>query len=163
PASERERVLTWLGTPPGAGGVSTHVEREVSLDGSLRWYQWTDRAFLDAAGEVIEYQSVGHDVTDQRRASEFTEQQAAILEQIARGVPLEKSVRTIAGALESYFSRFSCAIMLLDADDATLRVGAAPTLAPRFLETIDGTPVSTGVSASGEAAFTREPVYVRDV
>ena len=25
--------------------------REVSLDGSLRWYQWTDRAFVDAAGD----------------------------------------------------------------------------------------------------------------
>ena len=60
------------------------------VDGSLRWYQWTDRAFFDDAGEMVEFQSVGHDVTDQRRAAEFTVHQAAILEQVARGVPLTR-------------------------------------------------------------------------
>ena len=143
--------------------VQTHVEREVSLDGSLRWYQWTDRAFTDSAGEVVEYQSVGHDVTDQRRAAEFTAHQAEILEQVARGVPLEETLLTIASALEGHFPRFSCAIMLLDSESSTLRVGAAPTLAPRFLEGLEGTPVSAIGGSCGAAALLREPVYVRDV
>src|SRR6201999_3367636 len=75
PASERASLLERLQSPP-AGVVRTHVEREVSLDGSPRWYQWTDRAFVDDSGAVVEYQSVGHDVTDQRRASEFAGHQA---------------------------------------------------------------------------------------
>jgi diguanylate cyclase (GGDEF)-like protein/PAS domain S-box-containing protein len=163
PASERERVLERLRSFSARDSVRTFVENEVTLDGSRRWYQWTARAFVDAAGEVAEFQSVGHDVTDQRRAAEFTAHQAEILEQVARGVPLEETLSTIATALEGHFPRFSCAIMLLDPESATLRVGAAPTLPVRFLEAVDGTPVSATGCTCGAAAEMREPVYVRDI
>jgi len=163
PAAERGRVLERLASRTADDDVISHVEREVALDGSLRWYQWTDRAFFDADGRVVEHQSVGHDITEQRRAAEFATRQAQILEQIARGVPLEESLQTIAGALEGHFPRFSCAIMLLDPETSKLRVGAAPTLAPRFLESLEGTPVAADSPSCGAAAFVREPVYVRDV
>jgi diguanylate cyclase (GGDEF)-like protein/PAS domain S-box-containing protein len=163
PASERARVLERLESFPAGESVRTHVEREVSLDGSLRWYQWTDRAFADAEGMIVEYQSVGHDVTDQRRSAEFTAHQAEILEQVARGVPLKETLETIASALEVHFPRFSCAIMLLEPETSRLRVGAAPSLAPGFLELLDDTPVSVTAISCGAAAALREAVYVKDV
>ena len=169
PASERVRTLEWLETFESGETVRTHVEREVSLDGSLRWYQWTDRAFANDAGEIVEFQSVGHDITDQRRAAEFTVHQAEILEQVARGVALDETLLTIARALEDQFPRFSCAIMLVDAADAdidkgaTLRGGVAPTLATRVFESLDGTPIAASSCSSGAAAYSREAVYVRDV
>ncbi|MGO9872754.1 MAG: EAL domain-containing protein [Acidimicrobiia bacterium] len=163
PASERPRLLERLESFPGGASVRTHVEREVSLDGSLRWYQWTDRAFVEPDGSIVEIQSVGHDVTDQRRAAEFAAHQAEILEQVARGVALKETLHTIAGALEGHFPRFSCAIMLLDAQTSTLRVGAAPSLATRLVERFDGTPVSVGAITCGAAAAQRKPVYVCDV
>ena len=86
PASERLRTLEWLATFASDDAVRTHVDREVALDGSLRWYQWTDRAFTNDSGAIVEFQSVGHDITDQRRATDFTVHQAEILEQVARGV-----------------------------------------------------------------------------
>ena len=147
--------------------VKTHVEREVSLDGSLRWYQWTDRAFANDAGEIVEFQSVGHDITDQRRAAEFTVHQAEILEQVARGVPLDETLLTIARALEDQFPRFSCAIMLVDDDDD----GAGARLRAAWLRrsrracssrcTARRSPRHRG--SSGAAAYLREPVYVADV
>ena len=163
PASERAKALEHLQSFSDADSVRTHVTREVSLDGSMRWYEWTDRAFADASGAIVEYQSVGHDITDQRRASEFATHQAEILEQVARGVPLDESLATIAGALEAHFPRFSCAIMLVDAESETLRVGAAPTLPSRFLEALEGTPVSPTGASCGAAAHLREPVYVSDI
>ena len=33
-------------------------------DGSLRWHQWRDHAILDENGQIIEYQSVGKDITE---------------------------------------------------------------------------------------------------
>ena len=33
-------------------------------DGSVRWQQWSDRAIYNNAGNLIEYQSVGRDITD---------------------------------------------------------------------------------------------------
>ncbi len=170
PASEQLRTLESLKTFASVDAVRTHVEREVALDGSLRWYQWTDRAFANDAGEIVEFQSVGHDVTDQRRAAEFAVHQAEILEQVARGVELDETLSTIARALEDQFPRFSCAIMLIDEGDngdartgATLRTGVAPTLPARVFESLHGTPVAAGSGSSGAAAFLREPVYVQDV
>lgn len=37
------------------------------LDGTDGWQTWTDRAFFDHRGRVIEFQSVGRDITDQKR------------------------------------------------------------------------------------------------
>jgi diguanylate cyclase (GGDEF)-like protein/PAS domain S-box-containing protein len=167
PASERVRTLEWLRAFASGESVRRHVEREVSADGSLRWYEWTDRAFADDAGEIVEFQSVGHDITDQRRAAESTVHQAEILEHVARGVPLDETLLTIARALEAQFPRFSCAIMLLDSradgETATLRGGVAPTLATRVYESLHGTPVAPTSCSNGAAAFLREPVYVYDV
>ena len=83
PASERMRVSSWLRSFATGDSVRTHVEREVVPDGSLRWYQWTHRAFSDDAGEIVEFQSVGHDITDQRRAANYGPP-GKILEQVAR-------------------------------------------------------------------------------
>jgi diguanylate cyclase (GGDEF)-like protein/PAS domain S-box-containing protein len=46
-------------------------------DGTRRWQEWTDRAIFDEAGLISEYQSVGRDITDRKRA----EQQARYLAQ----------------------------------------------------------------------------------
>jgi PAS domain S-box-containing protein len=44
-------------------------EHEVILpDGTIGWQQWTDYAFLDGKGNVIELQAIGRDITVRRRA-----------------------------------------------------------------------------------------------
>ena len=71
---------------------------------------------------------------------------------------------TIATALEGHFPRFSCAIMLLDAETATLRVGAAPT--PRRLASSRRSTARRSRRPRHRAVrprTSREPVYVRDV
>jgi|GEM_PF-2877586 len=39
-------------------------ERVILPDGSIRWQQWINRAIFDEAGTIVEYQSVGRDITD---------------------------------------------------------------------------------------------------
>ncbi len=163
PPGQRDAILERLRSFSPDDAVRTDIAREVALDGSIRWYQWTDRAFFDHFGRIVEFQSVGHDVTDQRRAAEFTSHQAEILEQVARGVPLAESLLTIAGALEDLYPRFSCAVMLVDDETATLRVGAAPSMAARFLEVLDGASIDASGLSSGAAAHRREAVFVRDM
>ena len=57
----------------------------------------------------------------------LTANEAEILEQVARGVPLDETLRAIAGTFEAHFPRLSCAIFLHHPETATLRLGAAPT------------------------------------
>jgi PAS domain S-box-containing protein len=50
--------------------VSTHKHRVLCSDGEICWQQWTNRAFFDKKGNIIEYQSVGQDITKRKRAEE---------------------------------------------------------------------------------------------
>lgn len=44
--------------------VTTGRHRAVARDGGLVWMEWTDRAIFDEEGVVVEYQSVGRDITE---------------------------------------------------------------------------------------------------
>ncbi|WFN34492.1 PAS domain S-box protein [Methanogenium sp. S4BF] len=48
--------------------VATIEHRIVMPDGTIRWQQWSDRAIFDENGSVMEYQSVGRDVTEIKHA-----------------------------------------------------------------------------------------------
>jgi diguanylate cyclase (GGDEF)-like protein/PAS domain S-box-containing protein len=54
----------------------TVEHRVLTPEGSVRWQQWTDTAIFDAEGRVVEYQSVGRDVTERRALEERLEHQA---------------------------------------------------------------------------------------
>jgi PAS domain S-box-containing protein len=46
-------------------------EHEVVLpDGTTRWQQWVDYPILDERGEIEEFQAIGRDITDRKRAEE---------------------------------------------------------------------------------------------
>ena len=55
-------------TPETPTGLDVH--RVIKADGSEAWNEWSDRALFDEAGELVEIQSVGRDVTDRVLASE---------------------------------------------------------------------------------------------
>ncbi|GAA5261531.1 PAS domain S-box protein [Methanocalculus sp. MC3] len=53
-------------TPENPTIMST--QRIILPDGSICWQRWSDRAIFDCAGTIIEYQSVGRDITEQKEA-----------------------------------------------------------------------------------------------
>jgi len=50
--------------------ISTIEHRIVLPDGSIRWQQWSDRAIFNKLGQLVEYQSVGQDITERKLAEE---------------------------------------------------------------------------------------------
>ena len=46
-------------------GVVEH--RVIIPDGRVRWHRWTDRCVFDEDGEIREYQSIGQDITENKR------------------------------------------------------------------------------------------------
>ncbi|MHC4788260.1 MAG: PAS domain-containing protein, partial [Planctomycetota bacterium] len=55
---------------------ATTIENPVLLDnGELRWHQWTNRAIFDENGQIVQYQSVGRDITERKRAEEALRQE----------------------------------------------------------------------------------------
>ena len=62
-----------------AATTATTEHRTVRPGGEARWHQWTRRALYDADGQLLEYQAVGRDVTEQKRAEEALRDSRALL------------------------------------------------------------------------------------
>ncbi|HIE25606.1 MAG TPA: PAS domain S-box protein, partial [Anaerolineales bacterium] len=47
--------------------ILIHENNNIDAQGESRWLHWTNQAILNDAGEIIEYQSVGRDITERQR------------------------------------------------------------------------------------------------
>jgi PAS domain S-box-containing protein len=68
--------------------TATISHRIIRDDGEVRWLVRSDRAIFDARGSLKGYQSVGRDVTDQRRAEDALRENEASLAGIFRAAPV---------------------------------------------------------------------------
>jgi PAS domain S-box-containing protein len=66
PAEDRKHVRTFFASLTPDHPVDIIIHRILMPDGSVRWQRWSDRAIFDPSGNVIEYQSVGRDVTEMK-------------------------------------------------------------------------------------------------
>ncbi|NMB79379.1 MAG: PAS domain S-box protein [Methanomicrobiales archaeon] len=54
-----------------ASHPSRDIEHRVIMpDGSIRWQWWSDHALFDEKGTIVEYQSVGKDITEKKEAEQ---------------------------------------------------------------------------------------------
>ena len=69
--------------------MTTYDHQVISPDGTICWQRWTDRALFDEHGNAVEYQSIGYDITEHKRAEEALreseERYRSILENIEEG------------------------------------------------------------------------------
>ncbi len=70
PVGDQERVKQFFASLTPDHPVDNIEHRIIMADGQVRWQQWSDRAIFDDSGSLIEYQSVGRDITDRKQAEE---------------------------------------------------------------------------------------------
>jgi PAS domain S-box-containing protein len=70
PEVERQAAAAHIASLLENPRIVLHEHAVIAGGGELRWQQWTDRAILDDHGHVIEFQSVGRDITERKRADE---------------------------------------------------------------------------------------------
>ncbi len=70
PKEDWDYVMTQMAACNADQPVNTYQHRVIRPDGAVRWVQWTDRAIIDEDNALIELQSVGRDVTEQRQAEQ---------------------------------------------------------------------------------------------
>ncbi|MDT8357652.1 MAG: PAS domain S-box protein [Methanomicrobiaceae archaeon] len=66
PESDRRMLRAQLDALTIDHPVCSVQNRVFIPDGSVRWLQWTDRAIFDQDGGLLEYQSVGRDITREK-------------------------------------------------------------------------------------------------
>ena len=65
PAEDKERLTQFFASITPDHPVDVIGHRIIMPDGSIRWQQWSDRAIFDSSGKIIEFQSVGRDITEE--------------------------------------------------------------------------------------------------
>src|SRR6185436_8113747 len=70
PEQDRERVRAKYASFTPETPVLTEQHWAIAPGGALRWHEWTDRAFFDENGTLVEIQAVGRDLTEQHEAQQ---------------------------------------------------------------------------------------------
>ena len=70
PPDDQEKFKKHLAKLNPQNQVASIEHRVYTSTGEVRWQQWTDRAVCDDQGNIIEFQAVGRDITERRKAEE---------------------------------------------------------------------------------------------
>lgn len=62
------RLQEYFATLSPETPVGSNEEEVITPDGSVYWHLWSDRAFFDVEGRIIEIQGVGRDITDLKKS-----------------------------------------------------------------------------------------------
>ncbi len=145
PGEDGERLRAHLGALDRENPVGRHEHRMVAADGRIQWLQWTDRALIDAQGQVVEFESVGRDVTELKRLEE----------QLHQGQRME-AVGRLAGGIAHDFNNLLTVIQ----GRCELLLGRLPdnTRANRDVELIGITANRAAALTSKLLAFSRKQV-----
>jgi PAS domain S-box-containing protein len=70
PAEDHRQVREHFASLTRENPFAIGTHRVIMMDGSIHWQRWSDRAIFDKKGSIVEYQSVGQDITEQKRAED---------------------------------------------------------------------------------------------
>jgi PAS domain S-box-containing protein len=112
PAENRDAAIEHVRRLNPTHLVATSEHPSILPDNTIRWVQWTDRALLDRQGNVVQYQGVGRDITDQKR----------LLEEQSRHAREEQAMRRF---LQTTLDALSAGLAVLDPDGTIVNVNNA--------------------------------------
>ena len=157
-ADDRERMIAIL-------NENGRVE-DFDSTGSSR----SGRQFrISISATIVDLDNVPHllvyivNTTARHEAQAQLAAQNAILEGIARNLPLPDTLQALVAFVEECVGEVRGSILVLDADGTHLRHGAAPRLPDDYNRAVDGVVIGEGVGSCGTAAFRGTPVFVDDI
>jgi PAS domain S-box-containing protein len=94
PEQQAKIHAAWASLSPEFPSV-TYALVEPVPGGGERWEEWTDTAVFAPNGRVIEYQAIGRDVTERKRAEQALKESEQRFRMIAEGVPLPIAITAL--------------------------------------------------------------------
>ncbi|MGI0494327.1 PAS domain-containing sensor histidine kinase [Alkalinema pantanalense CENA528] len=127
--------------------------RVILPSGEIRWQQWTDRAIFDEAGQIIEIQAVGRDISDRRELDRLKDEFVSIVSH-----ELRTPLTAIAGALDLLAS----GKLSLQCEEAKQMLTIAASNTDRLVRMINDVLDMERIK-SGEIAMNRQPCNIEEI
>jgi len=89
PKEDRQHVRDHFGSLTPDHPFVTYEHQVHVSNGEVKWQCWTDQALFDDDGGLLEYQSVGYDITEQKKAEKALQKNQAILHSVIENLPFE--------------------------------------------------------------------------
>jgi len=106
----------------GEGTSLRRDEKNVDPQGSLRWVQWVYHTIKDEHGKVIEFQSVGRDITERKLMEQALKLQHSLSMQLNTVKDTAEAMRMILAACLQFESIDSGGAYLLDSDSGCMQL-----------------------------------------
>jgi PAS domain S-box-containing protein len=117
----------------------------------------------DADGDCRTLVGTVHDVTEEVRSRALLAAEKRVLEMVASGDPLEKTLETLVLAIEDLAEPAIGSVLLLSEDGTRVLHGAAPHLPEGYNRAIDGRAIGPEEGSCGTAAALRRSVIVTNI
>jgi PAS domain S-box-containing protein len=135
PPEDRKIVTDHFRALTPENPVATIIHRVILPDGSVHWHRWSDRAIFNEDNVLVEYQSVGRDVSEMKQAEKTLREREAELHSMLDATPagvglvvnralqkVNRSLCKITGYSEEEMIGKSTRMLYAD-DEEYLRVG----------------------------------------
>jgi PAS domain S-box-containing protein len=87
PPDDARKMKEHIKTLTPENPVASIEHRIIMPSGEIRWQRWSDRAIFDTNGHVVEYQTVGRDITEQKQAEKALQDSERRLADIISFIP----------------------------------------------------------------------------
>lgn len=99
----------------------------------------------------------------EKKEAEFQAGQRRVLKMIAANAPLGDVLTNLVLLIEAQSPGMLCSVLLLSADGNHIEHGAAPNLAPHYVEAVNGGEIGPRHGSCGTAMYRGKPVIVTDI
>jgi PAS domain S-box-containing protein len=107
PSEARDKVKDHFRPLDKATPMVVVEHRNVGQNGTLSWQEWTNRALFDENDQLVEYQSIGRDITEQKLAQD----ESTKLERQIRQAQKIEAIGTLADGIAHDFNNILSAVI----------------------------------------------------
>ena len=87
PETDQKTVMDNISVLTLAAPTQSREHAVITPNGNIRWQRWINRAIFDVRGKVVEYQSIGEDITERKQAEAELRKQKDYLNSLLETIP----------------------------------------------------------------------------